>query len=180
MKAVIFIFTVIAAVLYIILGQVVYPLIASCFETTPSGITIAGGIVTFLIFLVLISSIRKTMIGFICTLIYLAAVIGQFAISLKCYDFKRYRGGYITADNGSLKNSFGVTIITNIDRFGDAIYKGIDNKQNEVIVKVGKNVVKWYNLDGTFIDRKEIPEDGSLYDNIEKYAGVKIDRIIPR
>ena len=119
------------------------------------------------------------MIGFICTLIYLAAVIGQFAISLECYDSRRYRGGYIIAENGSLKNSFGVTIITNIDRFVDAIYKGIDNKQNEVIVKVGKNVVKWYNLDGTFIDRKEIPEDGSLYDNIEKYAGVKIDRKIP-
>lgn len=206
MRTIILIFSVIVFVLYLILSQFVYPLIAWFIDGYPFLISIIIGPIVLSLSTILTRTITKDKfirrsILIPCFISILASIV---IIAIRFEDYGYYKG-YMTKEGGDFYNKLGIKIINNE---GGYWYKGVDIHGNEVIVNffnLGYNVdyaknnyyndetkfdfkIIYYSItDGSFLGKKEFSryyddddEHESHYDLTESELGITLyDEISP-
>lgn len=169
MKTVVLIFSIILSLLGILVGQFVYPFMASLFDGPP--ILFAGiiGVLIVIVLSIIVSVATKekfyrASIKVPCAI----SVIATFFILFARFSGSCYYNGYCFWNDG-LKNNIGVTIVDS--PIGLFWYMGLDEYGNEVLVNIDHSrdqgyYITWYDESGNYLGYKKNPNYSGIPCNL--------------
>ena len=205
MRTLVLIFSILISFLGLIIGQFVYPFIASLFDGSPTAFAAIIGILIVVILSIIVCVATKEKFYRKSVIIpCLISVVATFLILLGRFYGESYRNGY--CNSYGLKNSLGITII---DDYID--YMGVDSYGNNVFVHIDKDydydwsrehdeekyeyTIRWYDESGNYLGGKEFTKYydydddklspgyyGSYWDDAryiaENWAGIELYKVV--